>query len=69
MFIWLRTPEGTDAMKLFDSALKQKLVVMPGKPFHVNGGDNTIRLNFATANDNEIREGVKRLAKAYKGLF
>jgi len=69
MFIWLRTPEGTDAMKLFDSALKHKLVVMPGRPFHVNGGVNTIRLNFATACDEEIKEGVKRLAKAYEGLF
>jgi len=69
MFIWLRTPKGTDAMKLFDAALKNKLVVMPGKPFHVNGGENTIRLNFATADDEEIKEGVRRLAKAYDGLF
>ena len=69
MFIWLRTKKGTDAMKLFDSALKKKLVVMPGRPFHVNGGENTIRLNFATADDEEIKEGVKRLASAYEGLF
>jgi len=69
MFIWLRTKEGTDAMKLFDSALKKKLVVMPGRPFHINGGMNTIRLNFATAGDEEIKEGVKRLASAYRGLF
>jgi 2-aminoadipate transaminase len=69
MFIWLRTREGTDAMRLFDAALKNKLVVMPGRPFHVNGGVNTIRLNFATAGDEDIKEGVKRLAKAYDGLF
>jgi 2-aminoadipate transaminase len=69
MFIWLRTKEGTDAMRFFDAALKNKLVVMPGRPFHVNGGENTIRLNFATAGDEEIKEGVKRLAKAYDGLF
>jgi 2-aminoadipate transaminase len=69
MFIWLRTKEGTDAMRLFDSALKKKLVVMPGRPFHINGGGNTIRLNFATAADEEIKEGVKRLASAYADAF
>jgi 2-aminoadipate transaminase len=69
MFIWLRTKEGTDAMKLYESALRKKLVVMPGRPFHINGGMNTIRLNFATAGDEEIKEGVARLASAYEGLF
>lgn len=69
MFIWLRTPKGTDAMKLYASALKKKLVIMPGRPFHINGGENTIRLNYATAGDEEIKEGVKRLASAYSGLF
>ncbi|MDR2866157.1 MAG: PLP-dependent aminotransferase family protein [Methanomassiliicoccaceae archaeon] len=69
MFIWLRTKEGTDAMKLYDSALKNKLVVMPGRPFHIDGGMNTIRLNYATADDEDIKEGVGRLAKAYEGLF
>ncbi|MDR0791349.1 MAG: PLP-dependent aminotransferase family protein [Methanomassiliicoccaceae archaeon] len=69
MFIWLRTPNGTDAMRFYESALRRKLVVMPGRPFHINGGVNTIRLNFATAGDEEIKEGVSRLAKAYDGLF
>jgi len=69
MFIWLRTKEGTDAMRLYESALKKKLVLMPGRPFHINGGVNTIRLNFATAGDEEIKEGVRRLASAYRGLF
>jgi 2-aminoadipate transaminase len=69
MFIWLRTPEGTDAMRLYESSLRRKLVVMPGKSFHINGGVNTIRVNFATAGDEEIKEGVRRLASAYDGLF
>jgi 2-aminoadipate transaminase len=69
MFIWMRLKEGTDAMRLYDSALKHKLVVMPGRPFHINGGMNTIRLNFATACDREIEEGVGRLASAYADAF
>jgi len=69
MFIWLKLKEGADAMKLFDNALSKKLVVMPGRPFHINGGGNTIRLNFATADDEEIKEGIRRLASAYGGSF
>ena len=69
MFILLRLKEGYDAMELFNSALKKKLVVMPGRPFHISGGENTIRLNFATADDENIKEGVRRLADAYQGLF
>jgi 2-aminoadipate transaminase len=69
MFIFVRTKEGTDAMRLYEAALKRKLVVMPGHPFHINGGENTIRLNFATANDEEIKEGVNRFAKAYSDAF
>ncbi|MPN36814.1 2-aminoadipate transaminase [bioreactor metagenome] len=64
MFIWLRTPEGTDAMRLVDAALERKVVLMPGKPFHVRGGDNTVRLNFATASDEEMEEGMRRLREA-----
>lgn len=69
MFIWFRTPEGTDAMRLFDECLKRKLVIMPGRPFHVRGGENTIRLNFATSSDEEIKTGVGTLGKAFSDLF
>ena len=66
MFILLRTKDGTNAMRLYESALRKKLVVMPGRPFHINGGENTIRLNYATADDEEIKEGIRRLASAYR---
>ena len=69
MFIWFKTLNGTDATKLFESALKQKVVIMPGKPFHVRGGENTIRLNYATASDEDMKEGIERLRTAYRGIF
>lgn len=69
MFIWLRTPEGTDAGRLVDSALEKKVVLMPGKPFHVRGGDNTVRLNFATASDEDMKEGMRRLSRAASDAF
>lgn len=69
MFFWLRTPEGTDAMRLVDAALARRVVLMPGKPFHVRGGENTVRLNFATASDEDMKEGVSRLSKAASDVF
>lgn len=69
MFIWLRTPEGTDAMRLVDAALKRKVVLMPGQPFHVRGGEDTVRLNFATASDEGMKEGMRRLGRAASDAF
>jgi len=69
MFIWFRTPDGTDAMRLYEAALKEKVVIMPGRPFHVRGGGNTIRLNYATASDEEMKEGMGRLARAFSSVF
>ena len=69
MFVWLRTPEGTDAMRLYERLLEGKLVVMPGRPFHVRGGANTIRLNFATPTDEQIAAGMKVLGDACRELY
>lgn len=69
MFVWLRTPEGTDAMRLFERALEGKLVVMPGHPFHVRGGENTIRLNFATPTEEQIHRGMQVLGDACRDLY
>ena len=69
MFVWLRTPEGTDAMRLYERLLEGKLVVMPGRPFHVRGGANTIRLNFATPTDEQIAAGMKVLGDTCRELY
>ena len=42
---------------------------MPGKPFHIRGGANTVRLNFATASDEEIEKGMGILCKVCRELF
>jgi 2-aminoadipate transaminase len=69
MFVWLTSPAGTDAMRIFDAALERKLVVMPGKPFHVRGGENTLRLNFATPTEDQIRQGMKALGDACRDVL
>jgi len=69
MFVWMKSPEGTNAKKLFEAALERKLVIMPGHPFHVRGGENTIRLNYATASDEDMKKGMSILAKACSDVF
>jgi DNA-binding transcriptional MocR family regulator len=69
MFIRLRAPEGNDAMKLFELALSKGLVTMPGRPFHISGGENTVRLNFATPGRDDIVKGMKILGEACRRLY
>ncbi len=69
MFIWLRTPDGTDATRLFERLIEEGLVVMPGRPFHVRGGENTVRLNFATPSEEGIREGMRILGRVCRELY
>ncbi len=64
MFVWMRLPRGVDADALRRAALSRKLVLMPGKPFHVRGGGNTIRLNYATATPSETVIGMEALGAA-----
>ena len=64
MFIWMKSPEGTDAMRIYRSCIKKGLAVMPGEPFHISGGKNTIRLNFATPSEEQMRAGMKILRSA-----
>ena len=69
MFVMLRAPEGTDAMKIYKHAMEHGLVIMPCEPFHVNGGKNTLRLNFATASDEEMKKGMKILGDACRSVL
>ncbi len=69
MFVLLSSPKGTDAEPIFKTSMERGLVVMPGKPFHIRGGANTIRLNFATAGDEEIKKGMDTLCGVCRELF
>lgn len=68
MFVWLKTPDGTDAGKLFDLCVERGLVMMPGKLFHASGGENTMRLNFATPSEEQILKGMEILGSACRDL-
>jgi 2-aminoadipate transaminase len=69
MFMMASLPAGVSSMQVFRDGVGQGVAVLPGVPFYVNGGgEDTIRLNFSTATEEQIVEGMHRLAKVIRGL-
>lgn len=67
LFLWVTLPDNVDSEELLKIAVEKKVAFVPGSPFYPNGGGkNTLRLNFSFSNEEEIHEGVKRLAEALK---
>ena len=63
MFLWITLPEGMDADEMFKDAIERNVAYVVGSAFHpAGGGHNTMRLNFSYPSEEEIREGIKRLA-------
>jgi len=70
MFMMATLPPGISSMKVFNEGIKEKVAVLPGIPFYVDGGgEDTIRLNFSSASQEQIRQGLERLAAVIRGLI
>lgn len=69
MFLWVTLPTEMSAMDLFDLAVKEKVVFVPGDPFYTNNnGVNALRLNFSCVDKDTIETGIKRLAESIAKL-
>lgn len=71
LFLWVRLTGAhgalDDANVLAKQAIEQGVAFVPGAPFFSQHPDlPTFRLSFATADEDKIREGVARLAKALR---
>jgi 2-aminoadipate transaminase len=67
MFIWCRMPEKVNAMELFKTSVKKGVAFVDGSVFHANGGgENTMRLNFTSSTDDQIRTGIEKLGEAIR---
>jgi 2-aminoadipate transaminase len=65
MFIWVTLPAAMDSADLLQKALKQGVVFVPGRAFHVTGGGaSTLRLSFSNASNERIETGIARLGRA-----
>lgn len=65
MFVWVTLPEGMDGAVLLERAVHEaRVAFVPGAAFFADGSNrNTLRLNFSSPSDAQIREGIARLAR------
>jgi len=67
MFIWITLPKSIDTSLMFQKAIAKKVAYVVGEAFFPEGGDyNSMRLNFSYSEDEQIKEGIKRLAEVIK---
>ena len=65
MFLWATLPSSMAAIDLFNLAVKEKVIFVPGDPFYINKKNmNTLRLNFSCVDPETIKTGIKRLGEA-----
>jgi len=63
LFLWVTLPASMDADELFYDAIEHNVAFVVGSAFDCAGTQkNTMRLNFSFPTEDEILEGVKRLA-------
>jgi 2-aminoadipate transaminase len=67
MFLWVRLPEGMNAVELLPQAVDKRVAFVPGAAFYADGADpRTLRLSFVTASVEQIHVGVAALAQTIR---
>lgn len=67
MFLWVKLPEGMDAVALLPHAVDKGVAFVPGSAFYASAPDpRTLRLSFVTASEAQIRTGIAALAEAIR---
>jgi 2-aminoadipate transaminase len=64
LFIWVTLPDYIDTTDLLARALDAQVAFVPGRAAYVDGrGGSSMRLNFSGVQEDEIREGIRRLGE------
>lgn len=67
LFLWLTVPKSINTTEMLKTALKHNVAYVAGVDFYPNSDVfNDMRLNFSYSNEEQIVEGVKRLAQTIK---
>ena len=72
MFLWVQFPEGVDTRKALEAAKQEGVAYNPGPDWAAyaadddKNGHNYLRLCYALPTEEEIWEGIERLAKAFQ---
>ena len=64
LFVWVQLPDYLDTTDLLARALRENVAFVPGRAAYLDGrGGSEMRLNFSGVNEDEIREGIRRIGK------
>jgi 2-aminoadipate transaminase len=67
LFIWATLPDYIDTTDLLARALEEHVAFVPGRAAFIDGrGGSSMRLNFSGADEDEIREGVRRIGEVVR---
>ena len=71
IFLWVKLPDGVDALKLYPPALAAGVALNPGPEWSVNKAHahSRVRLCFANLSHEEINQGVAALAEVCRREF
>lgn len=70
MFLWAELPHNLVALDLFELAVKDNVIFVPGDPFYVKKmRTRTLRLNFSCVDEGTIQVGIRRLGNAIRKLL
>lgn len=70
MFLWAELPQNVTSLELFDLAVKDNVIFVPGDPFYVNKTrTRTLRLNFSCVDEETIETGTRKLGNAIRNLL
>ena len=66
LVVWVQLPDHVNDRQITAAAEHAKLLLMPGNMFFAEGnrGESYVRISFSSVTDEEIVEGVRRLAEA-----
>jgi 2-aminoadipate transaminase len=64
LFLWATLPSYIDTTDLLARALEQRVAFVPGRAAYLDGrGGSSMRLNFSGVDEDDIREGIRRIGE------
>jgi 2-aminoadipate transaminase len=67
LFIWATLPDYIDTTDLLARALQEQVAFVPGRAAYLDGrGGSSMRLNFSGVDEDEIREGIRRIGEVVR---
>jgi 2-aminoadipate transaminase len=67
-FLWVDLPEGSDVSALEAASQERGVVFVKGTEFLIEGGESSLRIAYSAVPPDQIEEGIRRVADAYREL-